>query len=136
MGGDGARQVLNDQGNPGVEADAGRSHTDLDEEERSIGVRVAADVNPSQDDGRYQEHSQHNAHDGAQVYRRPLGLWGQVVLKSYGGQRKISWSKEKLGLPALCSDKVPEMSTHIFQPTEGCGWSWQDDYNNMNVLAP
>lgn len=39
------------------EADAGKSHTDLDEEECGIGVRVAADVNPSQDDGRYQEHS-------------------------------------------------------------------------------
>lgn len=75
------------------EADAGKFHTNLDEEERSIGVRVAADVNPSQDDGCYQEHSQHNAHSGAQVHRRAFGLRGQVVLKSCGDTKR-SWASE------------------------------------------
>lgn len=73
---------------------------------------MAADVNPSQDDGRYQEHSQHDAHNGAQVHRRALGLWGQVVLKSCGDD------KEKLGLRALGSDRVPRTPT-LSNPQRG-----------------
>lgn len=94
---------------------------------------MAADVNPSQDDGRYQEHSQHDAHNGAQVHRRALGLRGQVVLKSCGDD------KEKLGLRALGSGRVPEMNTpntHTFKPTERYGESWWDVHANTNVLAP
>lgn len=68
-------QGLNVQGS-WSEADAGKSHTHLDEEEGGIGIRVATDVNPSQDDGRYQEYSKHDTHDGAQVHGRTLGLWG------------------------------------------------------------
>lgn len=56
--------------------------TDLDEEKRSIGGGVAIDVNPSQDDGCYQEDGQHDAHDGTQVHWGALCLGGQVVLKA------------------------------------------------------
>lgn len=85
-GRDWVRQVLNVQGS-WREADTGKSHTDLDEEECGIGIRVATDVNPSQDDGRYQEYSKHDAHDGAQVHGRTLGLWGRVVWKVCGDSR-------------------------------------------------
>lgn len=63
---------------------AATDDTDLDEEERSVGCGVAIDVNSSQDDGRHEEDCQHNAHDGAQVYRGALCLGGQVVLKACG----------------------------------------------------
>lgn len=69
------------RGNTNAEAEGG---ADLDEEERSIGSGVAADVNPHQDDGCYEEGRQHDAHDGAQVHRGALGLGGQVVLKACG----------------------------------------------------
>lgn len=59
-------------------------NTDLDEEKRSVGGGVAVDVNPSQDDGCYQEDGQHDAHDGAQVHGGALCLGGQVVLKACG----------------------------------------------------
>lgn len=85
-GWDRGRQVLNVQGS-WLEADTGKCHTDLNEEECSIGIRVAADVNPSQDDGRYQEDSKHDAHHGTQVHRRTLGLWGRVVWKACGDRR-------------------------------------------------
>lgn len=77
----GERQAPKGQGNTDAEAEAG---ADLDEEERSVGSGVAADVHPHQDDGRHDEDGQHDAHDGAQVHGGALGLGGQVVLKACG----------------------------------------------------
>lgn len=39
----------------------------LDEEEGSVGGGVAVDVDPSEDDGCDEQHSQHDAHDGPGV---------------------------------------------------------------------
>lgn len=112
---DGQRQVLNGWGNADAEAQGGAAakfHTDLDEEECSIGSGVTADVNPCQDDGRHEEDRQHDAHNGAQVHGGALCLRGQVVLKACGetvraGQ--LQGSRQSGAVGVLGSDQVPEM---------------------------
>lgn len=67
---------------------------DLDEEERSIGGGVAVDVDAHQDEGCYEEHCQHDAHNGAQVHGGALSLRSQVILETYKETFMLGWDRE------------------------------------------
>lgn len=51
----------------GWDGSRARIPTHLDEEEGGVGGGVAVDVDPSEDDGCDEQHSQHDAHDGPGV---------------------------------------------------------------------
>lgn len=85
----------------GLEWDQRKFPTHLDEEEGGVGGGVAVDVDPSEDDGCNEQHSQHDAHDCPGVNRGTHFIGRKVAShtckKGSAGLRSGLRAQEKQG---------------------------------------